>query len=41
MKRFNLATDKFERFSIIRYKDSTNKLYIKKNYRLALEKVEI
>ncbi|MBA31575.1 MAG: signal peptidase I [Chloroflexi bacterium] len=41
MKRFNLATDKFERFSIIRYKDSTNKLYIKRIIGLPLEKVEI
>ena len=41
MKRFNLSTDKLKRFSIIRYKDSVNKFYIKRIIGLPLEKIEI
>jgi signal peptidase I len=41
MKRFNLTTDKFERFSIIRYKDSDNNFFIKRIIGLPLEKIEI
>ncbi|MBC63549.1 MAG: signal peptidase I [Chloroflexi bacterium] len=41
MKRFNLTNDKIERFSIIRYKDSHNKFFIKRIIGLPLEKIEI